>query len=336
MDEKEQVFDDIFDADLEAIMEIAEEESKEIPLDKEQPEEDFQEDEEVQQDEQSEQEATEEEIKSEESEDNVTDEETGGDLGNVEYLANKLGIKEVIGEDIKEAESPEDLIELYVNKRLESALSKLPPEVRAINREVLSGKPLSKVLEEFKEVVSDDTIDLSTEDGQIAAIKKYYELKGEDPDIVQANIEAFKKAGNLKDVATKFNEKLEQVKQELVKRKEKEALERQKREEEAIVQAKKKLREDLLKNKEVDGIKFSEDDIKNLPNYLYDKTVKTEDGRILTPFQADLQRIVSDKNKLVVLAKLLKNNLNLEKLIGDTKAKTTKKKIRKSDEDFLI
>jgi hypothetical protein len=70
-----------------------------------------------------------------------------------------------------------------------------------------------------------------------------------------------------------------------------------------------------LKKDNILGVKLSPKDRSELGPYLIDKGVRLENGATVTQFQWDLQEQLADPAKLVFIANLVKNKLNLDKFI---------------------
>ena len=71
------------------------------------------------------------------------------------------------------------------------------------------------------------------------------------------------------------------------------------------------------KPKVLGGIKFTRKEIKSLPSYMVDPSITLEDGRVTSGFNKDLVEALQDKEKALVLAKLTKNNFNMQEFFKD-------------------
>ena len=56
------------------------------------------------------------------------------------------------------------------------------------------------------------------------------------------------------------------------------------------------------------GLPISKQDKTILPTYISEPTVELQDGRYVSEMQADLFKVMADKDKIVLLAKLLKTD----------------------------
>ena len=61
-----------------------------------------------------------------------------------------------------------------------------------------------------------------------------------------------------------------------------------------------------------------------MPEYISSQTVKMNDGRVITPFYRDLFEAMKDKDKLVLLAKLVKTDFDFTPLAKNIDTKRTK------------
>jgi hypothetical protein len=61
---------------------------------------------------------------------------------------------------------------------------------------------------------------------------------------------------------------------------------------------------------EMGGLPISKQDKSVLPTYISEPTVELQDGRYVSEMQADLFKVMADKDKIVLLAKLLKTDFD--------------------------
>ncbi len=149
--------------------------------------------------------------------------------------------------------------------------------------------------------------------------------KGESLDEARERVEYLKEKGHLEKYAKNYEELLdkEDAKQqkEILKQQE-DLAERQK-------QDRKKLSEDIAKAlDEVDSVKqfkFNKKDKKVLHNYVTNPTVRVSKGKYATQFQQDLSAAFKDKDKMLVIAKLLKSDFDISDILRNAKTKKTKK-----------
>ena len=61
---------------------------------------------------------------------------------------------------------------------------------------------------------------------------------------------------------------------------------------------------------ETGGLPISKQDKTTLPTYISEPSVELQDGRFVSEMQADLFKVMADKDKIVLLAKLLKSDFD--------------------------
>ena len=62
------------------------------------------------------------------------------------------------------------------------------------------------------------------------------------------------------------------------------------------------------------GLPISKQDKTTLPTYISEPTVELQDGRVVSEMQADLFKVMADKDKIVLLAKLLKSDFDFSSI----------------------
>ena len=65
---------------------------------------------------------------------------------------------------------------------------------------------------------------------------------------------------------------------------------------------------------EVKGLTLNKKDKETLPSYISDPTVELQDGRVISELQADLFKVMADKDQIVLLAKVLKSGFDFSSL----------------------
>jgi hypothetical protein len=254
------------------------------------------------------------------------------------FILNKLKEKGFIDYELEEGEEltdelAEELIEEKfdesVDLKVQELLTELPDDKKQVVQFLIKGGNLDELIDTL---TSDNIsikldIDLEKEENQISTLKKLLKLEDKDEEEIETEIEYLKDSGKLKLMTEKkFNKyKAEQKnrQEELVKEQE-EALENEKK---VIKQSKLKISTFLTSNEEVDGIKFSKDDKKQLPSYMNDKTIKLGNGTTITQMQKELfYDLPKNEKALIQLATLLKNRnedgtFNFESIVKSSKTK---------------
>ena len=239
-------------------------------------------------------------------------------------------------DEISEDDDPVDLIDKAVSKQLEESLKALPPEVKGLVKHVMNGGDFNEYFKAIK-TASDVDFDKVGEDEQETekAIREYFSLRGLEPDEIDEQIDVYKETGKLLNKGTAIAEKLKNLKEkkkaEVLKQSE---LQKQKREQE-INNTVNELKRHLKDVKEIDGVNFTDEEVELIPTYLYKPKIKVGNVKV-SEFQRDLYKIMLDKEKSAVLAKMVKNGLDMteisrqieDKILKDLKNDT--RRVRKS------
>lgn len=237
------------------------------------------------------------------------------------------------GQELSEEEAEELLETMHeeaVENRLEELFENLPQDVKALNKFVLNGGTLSEFLSSIKpSVISfSSDFDIDNEENQEIVLREDLKNQNYDDDYIETFIDTLKDSGKLKASASKIYNKLKQdadKKQELI-------LAKQREQRELIALKRKEHRKtisELVASKDLE-VQLSKKEQKDLPDYISNFNIKLENGSQITQMQLDLHKIMQDPKKVIVLAKLLKDDLkfdNLKKQIETKVTKETKEKI---------
>lgn len=254
------------------------------------------------------------------------------------FVLNKLKEKGFIDYELEEGEELTDelageLIEEKfdesVDSKVQELLTELPDDKKQVVQFLIKGGNLDDLIDTL---TSDNVsikldVDLEKEENQISTLRKLLKLEDKDEEEIETEIEFLKDSGKLKTMTekkfNKYKTEYNNRQAELV-REQDEAIENEKK---AIKQSKLKVSTFLTSNDEVDGIKFSKDDKKQLPSYMNDKTVKLGNGATITQMQKELfYDLPKNEKALIQLATLLKNRnedgtFNFESIVKSSKTK---------------
>lgn len=237
------------------------------------------------------------------------------------------------GQELSEEDAEELLETMYeeaVENRLEELFENLPQDVKALNKFVLNGGTLSEFLSSVKPSVINfsSDFDINDEENQEAVLREDLKNQNYDDDYIETFIDTLKDSGKLKASASKIYNKLKQDAD-----KKQEAILAKQREQRELIALKrkehKKTISDLVTSKDLE-VQLSKKEQKELPDYISNFSIKLENGNQITQMQLDLHKIMQDPKKVIVLAKLLKDDLkfdNLKKQIETKVTKETKEKI---------
>lgn len=271
--------------------------------------------------------------KTETTEVKTTTTETEDDLNiNFKSLAEVLVEKGIFqGVEIKEEDfSEDDFIKLQdeeVDKRAEEALEvmfeEMDEDAKAFIEFKRNGGSTSDFLKVYGNNLSIDNINLDDEKDQERLTRYYLKVtEGEDDDTIEDRIEWLKENGKLKLTSEKYHKKLEDIdkreRQILIDNAEKQKQINKKN----LEKFKDELKEELKEEKLGNFILSKEDKV--LDKFITEPTVKV-DKKYIPPFYVALNTIIAgktkeDKRKLLMLAKILKDDFNFSNL--ETKAET--------------
>ncbi|MGL6107254.1 MAG: hypothetical protein ACRC0V_07200 [Fusobacteriaceae bacterium] len=212
--------------------------------------------------------------------------------------------------------SEEDKIELLTEKyeasvqeRAEEIIEELPENVKDIIRFTAKGGSIEEYLKTYLSTTESEidlNMDINDEKNQEKIIRFSLKKDDWDEEEIESRIENLKDKGTLKDVAEKrFNiirDKQRGEQKELLKRQEiikQENIHKFKEE-------KKKLTARVEGTEDLEGMKLSKIDKKEIPNYILDRNVKYENGTVSTRLHADLWEVMSDEKAVIQLAQLLR------------------------------
>ena len=278
-----------------------------------------------------------EEEEEEEEEENPTDPK-GDSTTNIKSSVKHLFDEGILSLD-EDEELPEEIdneyltskIEASIEKKFEESIAGLPDEVKNIIKYVHNGGALKDIISTVTEDsgISED-IDMDEERNQEKVLKHLLKEEGEDDELIEAQIEFFKDSGKLSSIAQKKFDKWKKDKkadaEKLIEyQKKQKALARENQN-----NFRKGISELLSNNEEVKGLTVSKKEIKELPNYIGNTYEKLQYGIQITPFYRDLFEALKDEEKMITLAKLVKNDFDF----GDMKKDIATKQSQKLKEDL--
>lgn len=265
-------------------------------------------------------------------------EKTFNNISTFDILQEK-GLIEYEDEEELTDEKKQELVESFdieevLNERVKETLKSLPEEGQQFIQYALKGGDLSSFIQNVaKNTPSGITkdIDLEEETNQELVAREMLRLEGEDSEAIDAQIDFYKDSGKLKMFSekkfAKWKANDDVLKANLLKEQE----ERVEAEKERIRVEKEAAKEFIENNKEIGGLTFSKNDIKELPSYMNDKTVKLQNGSYITQMQKELfMDLPKNKEAFMQLSVLMKNRnkdgtFNFESIAKETKTKLVKK-----------
>lgn len=207
----------------------------------------------------------------------------------------------------------EDSWEAALEKEVESTIKELPDELKQLIKFASKGGDVGELLGKMVQHATsgiNKNSDISNEDVQVLAVTMDLRNQGYDQEYIDDQIEFLKEKDKLEGIAKKSFDKI-------VAEQEAETagqVERQKQ----VIETKKKAAREYKTNitthinslEEAGGLPISKQDKTILPTYISEPTVELQDGRLVSEMQADLFKVMADKDKIVLLAKLLKSDFD--------------------------
>lgn len=236
----------------------------------------------------------------------------------------------------------EDSWEAALEKEVESTIKELPDELKQLIKYASKGgnvgELLSKMVQHATSGINKNS-DIENEDVQILAVTMDLRAQGYDQEYIDDQIEFLKEKDKLEGIAKKSFDKI-------VAEQEAETagqVERQKQ----ILENKKKAAREYKTNitthinslEDAGGLPISKQDKTVLPTYISEPTVELQDGRFVSEMQADLFKVMADKDKIVLLAKLLKSDFDFSAIERKTQtraARGIKEEIQRADKTASI
>lgn len=229
----------------------------------------------------------------------------------------------------------EDSFDKAVDNKFSEVLGNLDDERKELIKFISKGGNLD-VLASFVGN-KNSSINIEKESDQEKLIKKHLtETEFGDSDEIDAQIQFYKDRGTLEKQAKKIFENIE--KNQLADRQK--ALKSQEENIRKNKEQQRKYRQTLVdtleSNSEINDITFNRRD-KDLPNYINEPTIQIKDSdRKITPFYRDLYTAMNDPKKMLVLAKIIKNDFDFSSIKNkaiSTKTKEVKDNIERSKKD---
>ena len=207
----------------------------------------------------------------------------------------------------------EDSWEKSVEAEVEATIKDLPDELKQLIKFASKGGDVGELLGKMVQHATsgiNKNSDISNEDVQVLAVTMDLRNQGYDQEYIDDQIEFLKEKDKLEGIAKKSFDKI-------VAEQETETAGQVQRQKEAVEYRKRQAREyktnittHINSLDEMGGLPISKQDKTILPTYISEPTVELQDGRIVSEMQADLFKVMADKDKIVLLAKLLKSDFD--------------------------
>lgn len=259
-------------------------------------------------------------------------------------VANFLKEKGIIdfeleeGDELDELDAEQLIEDAYqdsVDQRLQETIAELPDSVKNLVKFVSKGgnpdEYMAQVSKSSNSGIS-KKMDMSEESNQIKFMKHQLRSEGHDDEYIDFQIETMQDSGRLESMSGKaFNKwKKEQdvIDQEMIKAQE-QRVQKAKLDQ---LQYKKSIAQKLSETKNINNLKFNRNDSRDLPDYISNPSVELEDGRRVSSFHKDIFEAIKDPEKVLVMAKLLRNNFDfkdIETSVATEKTREFKNEIQR-------
>jgi hypothetical protein len=236
----------------------------------------------------------------------------------------------------------EDSWEKSVEAEVEATIKDLPDELKQLIKFASKGGDVGELLGKMVQHATsgiNKNSDIGNEDVQILAVTMDLRNQGYDQEYINDQIEFLKEKDKLEGIAKKSFDKI-------VAEQETETAGQVQRQKDAVEYRKKQAREyktnittHINSLEEMGGLPISKQDKTILPTYISEPTVELQDGRFVSEMQADLFKVMADKDKIVLLAKLLKTDFDfsaIERKKQSQAARGIKDEIQRADKTQRI
>jgi len=244
-------------------------------------------------------------------------------LKTLEFLKEKGLVKFELeeGKELTEEEAEgliEDSWDAGIDQALDEEIKDLPEEVKNLIKYATTGgnvgELLAKMVTHATSPINKNS-DITLEATQIAAITADLRSQDFDQEYIDAQIDFLKDSGKLATIGEKAYNKIVAAQQKEV---EQEVANKKAQVENNKVKAREykvKVTNHVNSLTEIGGFPVSKEDKKALPDYISEPTVELKDGRVISELQADIYKAMSDPNKIVLLAKLLRSDFDFSAVI---------------------
>ena len=236
----------------------------------------------------------------------------------LEFLKEKglVNFELAEGEELtvgKADEMLEDTWENSIELGVEEVIKDLPKELKDLIKFSSQGGNVSELLVKLAGNASagiTKNSDIATEAVQVTAVTMDLKAQGYDQEYIDTQIEFLKTSNKLEAISKKSYDKIV-AEQEATSAAEvtRATQEREDRKKSARLY-KTNITTHIGALEEVAGLPISKADKIALPTYISDPNVELQDGRMVSEFQADLFKVMADKDKVTLLAKLIKSDFD--------------------------
>jgi hypothetical protein len=259
----------------------------------------------------------------------TTEEETSSKSSQWSSLYKELKSKGVISIEVEDEEIDadkfieiqEEEIEARLDETIQAFMSELDDDAKAFLKFKREGGDTKQFFDIYSKLSEIPVLSIDDERSQERFLEYYYSnYEDLDIDDVDDKIQWLKETGKLGKYAEKIYDQLQEDEEQMKA----EVLERQKRTAAQQEEQRKQLVKDLKHTIDTTGAikdwNITQKDKKELHGYMTKPAVKVGPNQFLTQFQNDLQGVFKDKEKMILLAKIISSDFDATDL--KEKAKT--------------
>lgn len=246
------------------------------------------------------------------------------------FKHSEISEDEDLDED-KFFELQQNEIESEITERLKAwADNELDEDARAFIKFKREGGNTQQFFEVYSRSSGLPEGDITDDEFQNDVIRYQLQSEGWDDEEIEDRIEVLTDNGRKQKFAEKYYQRITEEKEE-----EKRILLEQAENQRKLIQErqnkfKSDLKDSLTTVNEIKGFKISEEDKRNIFKFFTKEEHKLEDNRMVTGFQKKLGEIFKDKEKMILLGKLMESDFDfssLEQKIATKKVKQVKSKL---------
>jgi len=223
-------------------------------------------------------------------------------------------------------ELKEQEIEAEITNRLNSWANKdLDEDGQAFIKFKLNGGKTEDFFKVYSQSVDFSEGDIEDEAFQDKLIRKQLEDDGWDSEEIEDRLEILTENGKKAKIAQKYYNKILHEQEQEKKALEESAKQQQQQALETQRKFNQELKETVNGLEEVKGFKLSQKDKGEIFDMMTKKNYKTPSGVMITGLQAKISEAFQDKEKAILLAKILKDDFDFSSLENKVKNKTVRK-----------
>lgn len=235
----------------------------------------------------------------------------------------------------------EDSWEQAVESEVEATIKDLPQEVKDLIKFASKGGDVGQLLAKMANNVTsglNKDSDIESETVQIQAVTTDLLSQGYDQEYIDTQIEFLKESNKLEGISKKAFDKIIAKQAADTANEVEQATQQKEFRKKQAREYKTNITTHIGSLTEVGGLPVSKQDKAVLPTYISEPTVELQDGRVVSELQADLFKVMADKDKIVLLAKLLKSDFDFSAIArkqATTASRGIKEAVQNADKKTL-